>query len=149
MKEVFREEIFEADMSLLGHNLLKVLEVDLREGLYYEVKVDGDELPKGENAILSEWIMDFAKENVHPDDFGRFYKFFADLGHVERDLKEKWMSRGFYRRKSKDGWRYVSAEFIKLEDFEDDGYALLVIRDIEDYIKDFKRQVGSYDNENI
>ena len=64
-------------------------------------------------------------------------------------LKKHWMTRVFYRRRDENGhWRFASCEIIALDSYNDeDAFVLLVVRDIDDYVKEFRSQLADYCNE--
>lgn len=131
-------ELFHA-LKLLSDNLYKIVEIDLNNDAFYEIKVSA--LEKTERKHLQSWIRDFAKKKVHPDDMMYFLEFF-DIEDTKECLRNNWMRRCYYRRKVGSVYRYVCIEAIKTETYDEDNNAiiLLSVRDVEDYINDFKRQ---------
>lgn len=122
--------------------LYKVIEVDLNDDTYYTVRSAARECEKDQ---FSKLIEIFGNLNVHPEDRKRFFEFFVPE-RIKEDLKKNWMTRVFYRRRDQDGhWRFASSEIIALDSYnEEDALVLLVVRDIDDYLNDFRVQLADY-----
>lgn len=121
------------DLLVLEKNFYKVIEINLKEDTYFEVKVNED-APVYKS--VKKWIEAFLKNGgVHPDDIYRFCAFFARM-----DGKPQ---RVYYRRLIDNGMRWVCMECWPTENFdEDDPIVIVVVRDVEDYIRDYHEQVG-------
>lgn len=66
------KEVLKNDLYLLTKNFYKVIEVNLDEDTYFEVKVDDAERPHVYNSVRT-WVDGFI---AGPDDIPRFRKFF-------------------------------------------------------------------------
>lgn len=120
----------------------KVIEVNLNEDTYFEVKLDAQPVIY---KSVRKWVEAFAEEGVYPADKERFLEFF-DPFKLKAGAEHNWQ-RVYYRRLMEDGnWRWVCMEVIPEENFDrDDPIVLIVVRDVEDYIRDFQQQVGHAD----
>lgn len=126
-------------LKLLSDNLYKIVEIDLNNDRFYEIKVAAQE--KTERKHLHSWIQNFAKKSVHPADMQHFLAFF-NIEDTKECLRANWMRRLYYRRKVGTIYRWVCLEVVKTEDYNEEHNAivLLSVRDVEDYIRDFKKQ---------
>lgn len=117
------EEILKNDLLLLSKSYYKVIEVNLNEDTYFEVKINDAEPHVYEG--LQKWVEAFASTGVHPDDKMRFKKFFNPV---------KINGKIFYRRKIDEEWHWVCMEVIPFENYSvDDAIVLITVKDIEDY----------------
>lgn len=132
------KDILMNDLLLLAKNFYKVVEVDLNTDSYFEV-TDGE--PGRPHEGLMKWVEAFIDGGgVHPEDVQRFRGFFNPF--VLKLGIDKWQ-RVYYRRLIDNKWRYVCMEVLPLENYsDDDAIVLMVVRDVEEYIKDFHMQVG-------
>ena len=122
--------------------LYKVIEVDLNSDTYYTVRADSKDCEENQ---FSKLIEIFGNLKVYPADRKRFFEFFVPE-RIKEDLKHHWMTKVFYRRRDENGhWRFASSEIIALDSYNDeDALVLLVVRDIDDYVKEFKSQLADY-----
>lgn len=136
------KEVLKNDLYLLTKNFYKVIEVNLDEDTYFEVKVDDAERPHIYNGVRT-WVDGFiAGGGVHPDDITRFRKFFNlfDLKNIAASTR-RWQ-RVFYRRMIDGEWKYVYMEVIPMDSFsKNDPIVLIVVKEIADYVRDFCEQV--------
>lgn len=133
-------EVLAHDLNILSKNFIKVLEVDLNEGTFYKVKVSEDEEPQ--TIYIHEWVQDFAKENIHPDDVENFISFF-NFWALKVGIENNWLQTTFYRRKFKDGYKYVSMDIVPLDTYTvEDSKVILVVRDVQSYIDTYIKQMG-------
>ena len=134
------KEVLAHDLNILSKNFIKVLEVDLNEGTFYKVKVSEDEEPQ--TIYIQEWVRDFAKENIHPDDVENFISFF-NFWALKVGIENNWLQTTFYRRKFKDGYKYVSMDIVPLDTYTiEDSKVILVVRDVQSYIDTYIKQMG-------
>ena len=139
------QELLQA-LKLLSDNLYKIVEIDLNNDSFYEIRIAAQE--KTERKHLHSWIQNFAKKSVHPADMQHFLAFF-NIEDTKECLRANWMRRLYYRRKVGTMYRWVCLEVVKTEGYNEEHNArvLLSVRDVEDYIRDFKKQ-GVILNEN-
>ena len=139
------QELLQA-LKLLSDNLYKIVEIDLNNDRFYEIRVAAQE--KTERKHMHNWIQNFAKKSVHPADMQHFLAFF-NIEDTKECLRANWMRRLYYRRKVGTMYRWVCLEVVKTEGYNEEHNArvLLSVRDVEDYIRDFKKQ-GVILNEN-
>ena len=132
------QELLQA-LKLLSDNLYKIVEIDLNNDRFYEIRVAAQE--KTERKHLNSWIQNFAKKSVHPSDMQHFLAFF-NIEDTKECLRANWMRRLYYRRKVGTIYRWVCLEVVKTEGYNEEHNArvLLSVRDVEDYIRDFKKQ---------
>lgn len=128
------DSVYVNDLKILARNFYKVVEVNLAEDTYYEVRVDGKE--KVIYKSLKKWVDVFAEKGVYPRDRERFLAFF------DRNNVDYWR-RIYYRRLIDNKWRWVCMEVVPTDDVE---IAVLVVRDVEDYIADWRDQFESGEN---
>lgn len=134
------KEVLAHDLNILSKNFIKVLEVDLNEGTFYKVKVSEDEKPQ--TIYIQEWARDFAKENIHPDDVENFISFF-NFWVLKVGIENNRLQTTFYRRKFKDGYKYVSMDIVPLNTYTvEDSKVILVVRDVQSYIDTYIQQMG-------
>lgn len=132
------QELLQA-LKLLSDNLYKIVEIDLNNDSFYEIRIAAQE--KTERKHLNSWIQNFAKKSVHPADMQHFLAFF-NIEDTKECLRANWMRRLYYRRKVGTMYRWVCLEVVKTEGYNEEHNArvLLSVRDVEDYIRDFKKQ---------
>lgn len=126
------------DLTLLSTNFIKVLEVNLNEGTFYEVKVADNERPQ--TIYVKDWATEFAKTNIYPDDQQRFVSFF-DFKRLKDEASRNKHQVTFYRRKFVDGYFYVSMEIVPLDTYTDeDANVILIVREVQSYIDTFRME---------
>ena len=132
------QELLQA-LKLLSDNLYKIVEIDLNNDRFYEIRVAAQE--KTERKHMHNWIQNFAKKSVHPADMQHFLAFF-NIEDTKECLRANWMRRLYYRRKVGTMYRWVCLEVVKTEGYNEEHNArvLLSVRDVEDYIRDFQKQ---------
>lgn len=132
------QELLQA-LKLLSDNLYKIVEIDLNNDCFYEIRIAAQE--KTERKHLHSWIQNFAKKSVHPADMQHFLAFF-NIEDTKECLRANWMRRLYYRRKVGTIYRWVCLEVVKTENYNEEHNALVLlsVRDVEDYIRDFKKQ---------
>lgn len=135
-------------LKLLSDNLYKIVEIDLNNDRFYEIRVAAQE--KTERKHMHSWIQNFAKKSVHPADMQHFLAFF-NIEDTKECLRANWMRRLYYRRKVGTIYRWVCLEVVKTEGYNEEHNAriLLSVRDVEDYIRDFKKQGVILNESNI
>ena len=135
-------------LKLLSDNLYKIVEIDLNNDRFYEIRVAAQE--KTERKDMHGWIQKFAKKYVHPADIQHFLAFF-NIEDTKECLRANWMRRLYYRRKVGTMYRWVCLEVVKTEGYNEEHNArvLLSVRDVEDYIRDFKKQGVILNESNI
>ena len=84
-------------LKLLSDNLYKIVEIDLNNDRFYEIRVAAQE--KTERKDMHGWIQKFAKKYVHPADIQHFLAFF-NIEDTKECLRANWMRRLYYRRKA-------------------------------------------------
>ena len=141
------QELLQA-LKLLSDNLYKIVEIDLNNDRFYEIRVAAQE--KTERKHMHNWIQNFAKKSVHPADIQHFLAFF-NIEDTKECLRANWMRRLYYRRKVGTMYRWVCLEVVKTEGYNEEHNArvLLSVRDVEDYIRDFKKQGVILNESNI
>lgn len=141
------QELLQA-LKLLSDNLYKIVEIDLNNDRFYEIRVAAQE--KTERKHMHSWIQNFAKKSVHPADMQHFLAFF-NIEDTKECLRANWMRRLYYRRKVGTMYRWVCLEVVKTEGYNEEHNArvLLSVRDVEDYIRDFKKQGVILNESNI
>ena len=141
------QELLQA-LKLLSDNLYKIVEIDLNNDRFYEIRVAVQE--KTERKHMHSWIQNFAKKSVHPADIQHFLAFF-NIEDTKECLRANWMRRLYYRRKVGTMYRWVCLEVVKTEGYNEEHNArvLLSVRDVEDYIRDFKKQGVILNESNI
>ena len=132
----------------MSDNLYKIVEIDLNNDRFYEIRVAAQE--KTERKHMHSWIQNFAKKSVHPADMQHFLAFF-NIEDTKECLRANWMRRLYYRRKVGTIYRWVCLEVVKTEGYNEEHNAriLLSVRDVEDYIRDFKKQGVILNESNI
>lgn len=135
----------EAALQLLAHIYHKILRVDLTGDTHEEIKADPEEIveEKGYSEKISDWLKNFAEtDQVHVDDREK-YLLFTDMEHLRQAFREgrKYMCC-HYRRKMKDGFRWVSMELVPSHEYTHDRQiVLLYIKDIHhQYVKDIEER---------
>ena len=133
-------KVLENDLYLLVKSFYKVIEVNLDDDTYFEVKVAGAE--PHTYSKLQTWVDAFVESGgVHPDDIKAFKVFCVPL-KLKAALIGIKTQRVFYRRWINGQWRYVYMEAIPMDIYtSDDPIVLIVVKDIEDYVKEFCQQV--------
>lgn len=133
-------KVLENDLYLLAKSFYRVIEVNLDDDTYFEVKVAGAE--PHTYSKLQTWVDAFVESGgVHPDDIKAFKDFFVPL-KLKAALIGIKTQRVFYRRWINGQWRYVYMEAIPMDIYtSDDPIVLIVVKDIEDYVKEFCQQV--------
>lgn len=141
------QELLQA-LKLLSDNLYKIVEIDLNNDRFYEIRIAAQE--KTERKHMHSWIQNFAKKSVHPADMQHFLAFF-NIEDTKECLRANWMRRLYYRRKVGTMYRWVCLEVVKTEGYNEEHNArvLLSVRDVEDYIRDFKKQGVILNESNI
>ena len=141
------QELLQA-LKLLSDNLYKIVEIDLNNDRFYEIRIAAQE--KTERKHMHNWIQNFAKKSVHPADMQHFLAFFS-IEDTKECLRANWMRRLYYRRKVGTMYRWVCLEVVKTEGYNEEHNArvLLSVRDVEDYIRDFKKQGVILNESNI
>lgn len=141
------QELLQA-LKLLSDNLYKIVEIDLNNDCFYEIRIAAQE--KTERKHLHSWIQNFAKKSVHPADMQHFLAFF-NIEDTKECLRANWMRRLYYRRKVGTIYRWVCLEVVKTEGYNEEHNALVLlsVRDVEDYIRDFKKQGVILNESNI
>ena len=141
------QELLQA-LKLLSDNLYKIVEIDLNNDRFYEIRIAAQE--KTERKHMHNWIQNFAKKSVHPADIQHFLAFF-NIEDTKECLRANWMRRLYYRRKVGTMYRWVCLEVVKTEGYNEEHNArvLLSVRDVEDYIRDFKKQGVILNESNI
>ena len=141
------QELLQA-LKLLSDNLYKIVEIDLNNDRFYEIRVAAQE--KTERKHMHNWIQNFAKKSVHPADLHHVLAFFS-IEDTKECLRANWMRRLYYRRKVGTMYRWVCLEVVKTEGYNEEHNArvLLSVRDVEDYIRDFKKQGVILNESNI
>lgn len=132
---MINKEVLLHDLYLLSQNYYKVIEVNLDDGTYFEVKVN-DEEPHVYNNI-KYWMDEFiAAGGVHPNDVEKFKEFFNPF-ILKTKVVDKW-PRVFYRRLI-DG---EDKEVIPMDNYSpEDPIVLIIVKEIGDYVQDYNNQV--------
>lgn len=136
---MINKEVLLHDLYLLSSSYYKVIEVNLEDGTYFEVKVS-DEEPHVYNNI-KYWMDEFiAAGGVHPDDVERFKEFFNPF-ILRQKIVDKW-PRVFYKRLIDGEYKMVCMEVIPMDNYSpEDPIVLIIVKEIEDYINDYNEQV--------
>lgn len=119
------EDVLMNDLRTLARNFYKVVEINVKDDTYYEVKSDCKEIVVYNN--LRNWFDKFGPVGVHEEDRERFYEY----------RRNGYRGKVYYRRLIDDSWRWVCMETFDV----DDEIKIMVVRDVEDYIKSYKEQV--------
>lgn len=112
----------------MANTLYKMMEVNIESGKFDVLY--GEEIPFNE---IKTAITDFMIEKVHPNDKAKFLKFFYE--HYGKLPEE--VDKVFYRRRVGDEWRFSVMEAMELND----PIVLVTVRDVENYIQDFLKQM--------
>ena len=141
------QELLQA-LKLLSDNLYKIVEIDLNNDSFYEIRIAAQE--KTERKHLNSWIQNFAKKSVHPADMQHFLAFF-NIEDTKECLRANRIRRLYYRSNVGAMYRWVCLEVVKTEGYNEEHNArvLLSVRDVEDYIRDFKKQGVILNESNI
>lgn len=132
-------------LSLLASKFYKIIEVNLDDGTYFEIKVDDDEKPIIYKDV-NYWAAAFAAVAVYPADRTRFLEFFQPF-KLKAGVEQQWQ-RVYYRRNINNTWRWVCMEVLPNENFsQNDPIVLIVVRDVQEYIKDFEEQIECAERE--
>ena len=136
---MINKEVLLHDLYLLSQSYYKVIEVNLDDGTYFEVKVS-DEEPHVYNNI-KYWMDEFiAAGGVHPDDVERFKEFFNPF-ILKTKVIDKW-PRVFYRRLIDGEYKEVCMEVVPMDNYSpEDPIVLIIVKEIGDYAKDYQDQV--------
>lgn len=134
---MINKEILLHDLYILSKSFYKVIEVNLNDGTYFEVKVD-DEEPHIYNNI-KYWMDEFvAAGGVHKDDVEKFKRFFDPF--ILKTKIDKW-PKVFYRRLINGEYKKVCMEVIPMDNYsQEDSIVFIVVKDIEDYIDEYFKQ---------
>ena len=134
---MINKEILLHDLYILSKSFYKVIEVNLNDGTYFEVKVD-DEEPHIYNNI-KYWMDEFiAAGGVHKDDVEKFKRFFDPF--ILKTKIDKW-PKVFYRRLINGEYRKVCMEVIPMDSYsQEDSIVFIIVKDIEDYIDEYFKQ---------
>lgn len=126
-----RKEILMNDLMLLANRFYKVVEANLNDGTYFEVKSDGT--PGKTYRNLNHWATEFGKTEVHHNEKDRFMNFFNRLEQFPVV---------YYRRKINDTWRWVCMEVIPFDTYTpEDKVVLIIVRDVEHLLQIAESQV--------
>ena len=136
---MINKEVLLHDLYLLSSSYYKVIEVNLDDGTYFEVKVN-DEEPHVYNNI-KYWMDEFiAAGGVHPDDVERFKEFFNPF-ILKTKIMDKW-PRVFYQRLIDGEYKEVCMEVIPMDNYSpEDPIVLIVVKEISDYVNEYNQQV--------
>ena len=134
---MINKEILLHDLYILSKSFYKVIEVNLNDGTYFEVKVD-DEEPHIYSDI-KYWMDEFvAAGGVHKDDVEKFKHFFDPF--ILKTKIDKW-PKVFYRRLINGEYKKVCMEVIPMDNYsQEDSIVFIVVKDIEDYIDEYFKQ---------
>ena len=110
------QELLQA-LKLLSDNLYKIVEIDLNNDRFYEIRIAAQE--KTERKHMHNWIQNFAKKSVHPADMQHFLAFF-NIEDTKECLRANWMRRLYYRRKVGTMYRWVCLEVVKTEGYNEE-----------------------------
>ena len=118
---MINKEVLLHDLYLLSQSYYKVIEVNLDDGTYFEVKIS-DEEPHVYNNI-KYWM----------DEFIPFI--------LKTKVVDKW-PRVFYRRLIDGEYKEVCMEVIPMDNYSsEDPIVLIIVKEIGDYTKDYQDQV--------
>ena len=136
---MINKEVLLHDLYLLSSSYYKVIEVNLDDGTYFEVKVN-DEEPHVYNNI-KYWMDEFiAAGGVHPDDVERFKEFFNPF-ILKTKIEDKW-PRVFYQRLIDGEYKEVCMEVIPMDNYSpEDPIVLIIVKEISDYVNEYNQQV--------
>lgn len=134
---MINKEILLHDLYILSKSFYKVIEVNLNDGTYFEVKVDDEEPHIYSN--IKYWMDEFiAAGGVHKDDVEKFKRFFDPF--ILKTKIDKW-PKVFYRRLINGEYRKVCMEVIPMDNYsQEDSIVFIIIKDIEDYIDEYFKQ---------
>ena len=136
------EDVLLHDLKIFSNNFIKVLEVNLNEGTFYEVKVADNERPQ--TIYVKDWATEFAKSNIYSDDQQRFADFF-DFKRLKDEVSRNKHKTTFYRREFVDGYFYVSMEIVPLDTYTDeDANVILIVREVQSYIDTFRMETAQW-----
>ena len=136
---MINKEVLLHDLYLLSQSYYKVIEVNLDDGTYFEVKVS-DEEPHVYNNI-KYWMDEFiAAGGVHPDDVEKFKEFFNPF-ILKTKVKDKW-PMVFYQRLIDGEYKEVCMEVIPMDSYSpEDPIVLIVVKEVGDYVNEYNQQV--------
>ena len=136
---MINKEVLLHDLYLLSSSYYKVIEVNLDDGTYFEVKVN-DEEPHVYNNI-KYWMDEFiAAGGVHPDDVERFKEFFNPF-ILKTKVVDKW-PMVFYQRLINGEYKEVCMEVIPMDSYSpEDPIVLIVVKEVGDYVNEYNQQV--------
>ena len=134
---MINKEILLHDLYILSKSFYKVIEVNLNDGTYFEVKVDDKEPHIYSN--IKYWMDEFiAAGGVHKDDVEKFKRFFDPF--ILKTKIDKW-PKVFYRRLINGEYRKVCMEVIPMDSYsQEDSIVFIIVKDIEDYIDEYFKQ---------
>ena len=134
---MINKEILLHDLYILSKSFYKVIEVNLNDGTYFEVKVDDEEPHIYSN--IKYWMDEFiAAGGVHKDDVEKFKRFFDPF--ILKTKIDKW-PKVFYRRLIDGEYRKVCMEVIPMDNYsQEDSIVFIIVKDIEDYIDEYFKQ---------
>ena len=137
---MINKEVLLHDLYLLSSSYYKVIEVNLDDGTYFEVKVNDKEPPRIYNNI-KYWMDEFiAAGGVHSDDVERFKAFFNPF-ILKTKIVDKW-PRVFYRRLIDGEYKEVCMEVIPMDSYSpEDPIVLIIVKEIGEYVDDYRQQV--------
>lgn len=134
---MINKEILLHDLYILSKSFYKVIEVNLNDGTYFEVKIDDEEPHIYSN--IKYWMDEFIAEGgVHKDDVEKFKRFFDPF--ILKTKIDKW-PKVFYRRLINGEYRKVCMEVIPMDNYsQEDSIVFIIVKDIEDYIDEYFKQ---------
>lgn len=134
---MINKEILLHDLYILSKSFYKVIEVNLNDGTYFEVKVDDEEPHIYSN--IKYWMDEFiAAGGVHKDDVEKFKRFFDPF--ILKTKIDKW-PKVFYRRLINGEYRKVCMEVIPMDNYsQEDSIVFIIVKEIEDYIDEYFKQ---------
>ena len=134
---MINKEILLHDLYILSKSFYKVIEVNLNDGTYFEVKVDDEEPHIYSN--IKYWMDEFiAAGGVHKDAVEKFKRFFDPF--ILKTKIDKW-PKVFYRRLINGEYKKVCMEVIPMDNYsQEDSIVFIIIKEIEDYIDEYFKQ---------
>ena len=120
---MINKEILLHDLYILSKSFYKVIEVNLNDGTYFEVKVDDEEPHIYSN--IKYWMDEFiAAGGVHKDDVEKFKRFFDPF--ILKTKIDKW-PKVFYRRLINGEYRKVCMEVIPMDNYSQEDSIVFII----------------------
>ena len=134
---MINKEILLHDLYILSKSFYKVIEVNLNDGTYFEVKVDDEEPHIYSN--IKYWMDEFiAAGGVYKDDVEKFKHLFDPF--ILKTKIDKW-PKVFYRRLINGEYRKVCMEVIPMDNYsQEDSIVFIIVKEIEDYIDEYFKQ---------